>query len=190
MSDPEAYQPKEEDIHWYAIHTKAKSEHIATAHLKLLDPEMQVFCPRIRFQKKTKRGKVWFVEAMFPGYTFARFDLGEWLRGVNATTAVLGVVRFGTEYPFVPDEAVEEWRNTVDDQAIITVEEKLEEGDEIEIIEGPITGLKAIITKVMPGSERVSILMDMLGQTREVEISRDAISRKKDIRVASTPTEG
>ena len=53
MSDPAPYQPKEEDIHWYAIHTKAKSEHIATAHLKLLDPEMQVFCPRIRFQKKT-----------------------------------------------------------------------------------------------------------------------------------------
>ncbi len=185
MSDS-IYQKIDDEPHWYAIHTKPKSEHIATAHLKLLDPEIEVFCPRIRFQKKTRRGKVWFVEAMFPGYTFARVELGQWLRAVNATAAVLGVVRFGPHYPTVPDEAVTEWRNHLDDEAMVTVMEKLEEGDEVEIVEGPITGIKAIITKILPGQERVNILMDMLGQTREVQISRDAISRKKDIRVAST----
>ncbi len=175
----------EEDTHWYAIHTKPKSEHIATAHLKHLDAEMEVFCPRIRFQKKTRRGKIWFVEAMFPGYTFARIDLGQWLRAVNATAAVLGVVRFGPHYPPVPDEIVDEWRANVNAEAVITVEEKLAEGDEVEVVEGPAIGIRAVITKVLPGHERVNILMDMLGQTREVEVSRDAVSRKRDIRLDS-----
>lgn len=173
---------------WYCIHTKPKSEHIATAHLRQLDPEMGVFCPLIRFQKNTRRGKVWFQEALFPGYTFARFELGQWLRAVNATHAVLGVVRFGDSYPPVPASVIEEWIRTVDSDAVITLEEDLKEGDEIEVLEGPARGIKAVITKVMPGKERVSILMEMLGQFREVEVSTDAISRKVDIRVGSKKT--
>ena len=99
--------PTDNTPHWYCIQTRPKSEHIATAHLKLLE-DVEVFCPRIRFQKNTKRGKVWFNEALFPGYTFVKLDLGIWLRAVNTTNAVLGVVRFGNNFPPVPDAIVEE----------------------------------------------------------------------------------
>ena len=181
-------ESEEPDPQWYCIHTRPKSEHIATAHLKLLGDDISVFCPRIRFRRNTKRGKVWFVEALFPGYTFARFDLRTWLRAVNATNAVLGVVRFGTEYPPVPEGVVSQWSDTVDAEAVVTLNEELSPGDEVEIVDGPMRGIETVITRVLPGQQRVNILMEMLGQAREIEVPRDAISRKGNIRVTSTAT--
>lgn len=177
--------PEEPDPRWYCVHTKPKSEHIATRHLKILAEEIEVFCPRIRFQKNTTRGKVWFNEALFPGYTLAKFDLRTWLRAVNATAAVLGVVRFGEKYPPVPDEVVEEWMSSVDSEALITIEPDLKPGDEIEIVSGPMRGMQTVITRVMPGHERVNILMEMLGESREIEVARDVINRKGNVRAGA-----
>ncbi len=168
-------------FHWYCIHTRSKSEHIASAHLKLLD-DVEVFCPRVRYQKNTKRGKVWFNEALFPGYTFARLNLGSHLRAVNATNAVLGVVSFGDNHPPVPDAIIEEWRSYVNDDALITIEDDLQAGDEIEVIDGPAVGIETVVTKVLPGKERVRILMEMLGQPLEIEVPREAVNRKGDVR--------
>lgn len=171
---------------WYCVHTKSKCEHIAAALLVQLSPEVEVFSPRLRYQKKTVRGKIWFTEALFPGYVFARFSLGEWLRAVNHTSSVLKVVHFGGRHPAVPDEAIQLWRARVDDGAVITVREQLEEGDEVEIVEGPLRGLKTVITKLLPARERVKILMDMLGGEREVELTVDIIRRAdRNIRTAA-----
>ncbi|HXO97259.1 MAG TPA: transcription termination/antitermination NusG family protein, partial [Chthoniobacterales bacterium] len=56
---------------WYCLRAQPKREHIAAAHLRILQG-VTVFCPRIRFQRATQRGLVWVTEAMFPGYLFAR----------------------------------------------------------------------------------------------------------------------
>lgn len=172
---------------WYCIHTRPKGEHIAAAHLRLLE-EVEVFCPRLRYQKNTRRGDVWFVEALFPGYTFARFNLDNSLRAVNATNAVLGVVSFGNNYPPVPDSIIEDWRLSVDDQALITIEDELKAGDEIEVVEGPASGIQTVITKILPGKERVRILMEMLGQPLEIEVARNAVSRKGGVRKSKPVT--
>ena len=169
--------PETETPSWYCVHTKSKSEHIAAAHLIQLSEELEVFSPRLRYLKKTTRGKIWFTEALFPGYVFARFSLTAWLRAVNYTNAVLKVVSFGGQHPSVPNEIIEIWRAKVDDDAVITVHEQLEEGDEIEIVEGPFRGLKTIITKVLPAKERVKILLEMLGKEREIELGVDTIRR-------------
>ncbi len=61
---------------WYCVRSQNKHEHIAAAHLRMLDG-VTVFCPRIRFKRTTRRGVVWVTEGMFPGYLFARFRLSE-----------------------------------------------------------------------------------------------------------------
>ncbi len=173
-------------LRWYCVHTKPKSEHIAAANIARLDG-VEVFCPRIRFQKNTTRGKVWFTEALFPGYVFARFDIGVNLRAVNGTHAVLRVVRFGADsYPSVPDDLIEEWQRSVDDQKLITIQEQFKPGDEVEIVEGPMRGIRTIITQVFPAQERVRILLELLGEVREVQVSLDAVSKKENIRLASS----
>jgi len=39
----------------------------------------------LRFRKLTQRGPVWFVEAMFPGYLFARFNYPTQRRAVESS---------------------------------------------------------------------------------------------------------
>src|SRR5260370_33331325 len=58
---------------WFCLRAQPKREHIAAACLRQTC-EVEVFCPRLRFRQLTSRGPVWFIEAMFPGYLFARFD--------------------------------------------------------------------------------------------------------------------
>ena len=72
---------------WYCVKTQTKREHIAAEHLRTLE-EVEVFCPRLRYRKATRRGKIWWVEALFPGYLLARFDLVANERAVTYTQGV------------------------------------------------------------------------------------------------------
>lgn len=175
-----------ENLQWYCVRTKTKSEHLAAAHIKRFG-DLEVFCPRIRFQRPTSRGRVWFVEALFPGYVFARFDLGESLRAVSAAPAVIGLIKFGDFFPSVPYQMVEEFRREFDDSEIRIITEDLMAGDEAVIMEGAFKGLSVVVTRLLPARDRVRILLDCLGELREVDASRDSLLRPSDIRDRAIP---
>ena len=166
---------------WYCLRAKPKSEHVAAAHLGRI-PGIESFCPRIRFEKVTRRGKVWFVEALFPGYLFARFDLPENLRRVQATASVLEVVHFRDDYPALSSAVVESLRTEIGGEEPKIVEAGLREGDDVLITDGAMTGLQALVTRVLPGNERIRILLNWLGQEREAEIARSSLARPGDVR--------
>ena len=79
---------------WFCLRAQPKREHIAGLCLRQFS-EVEVFCPRVRIRKQTNRGPVWFVEAMFPGYLFARFDYPTLHRRVRQGPGVSGFVQFG-----------------------------------------------------------------------------------------------
>src|SRR6476620_9530729 len=95
-------------LEWFCVRSKPKSEHIAARHLE--EAGIDVFLPRIRFQRLTRRGKVWFTEALFPGYFFCRFDWARSFRNVCATNGVTTIVHFGENWPRIPGDAIEELR--------------------------------------------------------------------------------
>lgn len=176
-SNQSAEAPKEEvPLEWYCVRSRTKSEHIAAAHLKT-NLGLQVFCPRIRFLKPTVRGKVWFVEALFPGYFFARFDRETHFRAVNASAGVIGLVNFGESCPSIPDRLVIELMDAFDETEVREVADELVAGEEATIIEGPFQGISAVVSRIMPRDERVRILLDCLGELREVETSKDSLVR-------------
>jgi len=178
-ADPDA--EIEREPHWYCVRAKPKAEHLAAAHLRQLE-EITVFCPRIRYQKATKRGKVRFVEALFPGYLFAKFDMRLQMRAVQSQPSVSGLLHFGDYYPRISAQQIAEMRSEFDDDEVREIEAKLEEGDEVEIVGGALKGLTVMISRLLPGKERVRILMEWLGEEREAEVSIDAIARKGNIR--------
>lgn len=172
------------DEAWYCVRARTKAEHLAAANLRGYANLDEVFCPRIRFEKPTRRGKVWFVEALFPGYLFARFDLARDLRAVRAATGVTGVLNFADRYPSLETSFIDELRAEFpeDGAGIRVISQELASGDEVVLASGAMAGLRTIVTRVMPGQERVRILLDWLGQEREAEISRRDIYRPGDIR--------
>src|SRR5260370_42339360 len=78
----------------FCVRTQPKHEHIAAAHLRN-EGGIEVYLPRIRFKRSTRQGPVWFTEALFPNYLFARFALKAALRLVQHARGGPGVGHFG-----------------------------------------------------------------------------------------------
>lgn len=155
---------------WYCVHTKPKSEHLAVAALRLLDGEIETFCPRIRFQRAMPRGKVWFTEALFPSYMFARFDLATWMRGVKHANHVIGIVGFGGKPVPVMEKVITDLKTEMCGQELREVQYGVKVGDTVEVAEGPMRGLKGIVESLASGEERVRILLEFLGRENLVEV--------------------
>src|SRR6266481_733063 len=89
---------------WFCLRSQPKREHIAAACLRRHIAAEEVFCPRVCFRKRTNRGLVWFVESMFPGYLFARFDYATFHRRIRLGPGVSGFVQFGDRLGLLPDQ--------------------------------------------------------------------------------------
>jgi len=163
--------------HWYCVRSKPKKERMAAGGLESLHG-LEVFCPQIRFQRKTVRGPVWFQEAMFPGYLFARFDLFEMKRAVAYSPGVLNIPMFDNLFVPVPDAVIESLRKDLDAESLIDAVAPLEVGEETTILEGSMRGLKVKVIKLMPAQERVAVLMQMLGTLVEAVLPVDALEHR------------
>jgi len=163
---------------WYCVRTQPKREHIAAGQLALLEG-VEVFAPRIRFKRRTPRGKVWFEESLFPGYIFAQFGFFEMSRIVSSAVGVRGLVRFAGECATVPESMIEMLREEMASAKTIVIPDEplVKAGDEAVVSEGALMGLQAVITQVMPGGERVKILLDMMGTAVEAVVPLDTLEK-------------
>lgn len=158
---------------WYCVRTQVKREHIAAAHLRELEG-VEVYCPILRYRKATRRGKVWWQEALFPGYLLARFHLETKNRAVTHAHGVSGLVRFGDVAPRVPDSFVtalrEEMTHRDAEGEVLTLPPALVEGEEVEVANGPLQGLRGTVVEILPGRDRVRVLLEFLGSTQKVDL--------------------
>lgn len=158
---------------WFCLKSQPKHEHIAAAHLRQ-NSAVEVFLPRIRFKRATRQGTAWATEALFPGYLFARFDWQTSLRLVQHSRGVRGVVHFGERWPAIPDEIIRELQQTIGATGLRIIPEEFNPGDEVKITEGAMRGLRAVVAhrKVLPGRERIAVLMEFLGRQTMIELPR------------------
>ena len=159
---------------WICVRTMHKSEHIAAATLRQQEG-VEVFCPRLRFKKKTKRGVVWFTEAMFPCYIFVNCSIEGSMSNIRYARGVIGLVDFAGEVPVIPDEQIDELREVIGQEEVCEIDHSVETGSEVEVAEGPLMGIKAVVTRVLPAKDRVRLLLEFLGQEREVEVPLSSV---------------
>ena len=177
MLKPDAAVP-ELAVAWFCLRSQPKHEHIAASHLRQME-EIEVFNPRIRFARATRQGPVWVTEALFPNYLFARFDWRTSLSRVHYAPGVSGVVHFGTRWPTVPDEVLDELRIMLGKDDIHVVSAALAPGDKVNIAGGMFHGLQAVVTQAMPGRQRVMVLMDFLGRQTTVEVALKSVIKQQ-----------
>jgi transcriptional antiterminator RfaH len=162
---------------WYCLRSQPKHEHIAAAHLRILEG-VTVFCPRIRFKRASRQGVVWVTEAMFPGYLFASFELAEMHRQVRYAHGVSGIVRFADRYPTIEEGALAQLQDHTGGEEIKELRYDLSQGDQVKIVGGAFVGLQAVVTQVLPAKERVKVLMDFLGRQTEAEVNYSTVLRQ------------
>ena len=154
---------------WFCLKAEPKREHLAATGLRRRF-EIECLSPRLRFRKLTQRGPVWFVEAMFPGYLFAKFVYSTQHRAVESSHGVRGIVRFGERLATLPEETVMALQSKAGAEEVVTIDSSLKIGQPVHIIEGPFQGLEVVVTQVLPAKERVRVLLDFLGRSLEMEV--------------------
>ncbi len=173
---------------WYCLCTLPKKETIAAQNLRS-SIGCPVFAPRIVYRKKTKRGLQLFNEALFPGYLFAQCNLVEHYRYILSLTGIRQVVHYGEVIPVLSDSVISALRNSVGGEIHQIQDLPLEPGSEVRIIEGPLQDLTAVVKTLLPGRERVRLLLEFLGQQQEIEIAARSVYRiRKDTSSAALPT--
>ena len=154
---------------WFCLRAEAKREHLAATTLRRRFG-IECLSPRLRFRKLTRRGPVWFVEAMFPGYVFAKFAYSTLHRAVASSHGVRGILRFGNRLATVPENAVMALQAKGGAEEIVTVDLSLKIGQPVQFIEGPFEGLEVVITQLLPARERIRVLLEFLGRSMEMEV--------------------
>jgi len=173
------------DAAWFCIRTHLKREHIAEGHLRKM-PGVDVFNPRLRLLRSTRRGRRWFTESLFPNYIFARFVLESMLEKIRYTPAVKVVLQFGDRIAEIPEPVIEELRQGVDELSSTVLTDAPVEGEEVEIATGAFLGTKGVVTQVLPGRQRAKILLDVMGRAVPAELSLEIVlfNRRNAARLA------
>ena len=149
--------------------------------------DVEAFLPRVRFKRPTRQGLAWVTEALFPNYLFARFDWHNSLRQVQAARGVSGVVHFGTRWPVIDAGVIADLQQAVGTEELRTIPTTLQPGDAVEIAEGAMRGLSAVVTRVIPSRERVAVLMEFLGRQTTIEVPVNLIVKEGDVRSRAFP---
>ena len=160
---------------WYVIQTKPKKEEEATSYLstkgvEIFSPLMETFTTRnARITKELK--------SLFPGYIFGKFDLEQnyplvrWARGVKC---LLG---FGGYPTSISEEVVEIIRERTDARGIVRVKGDYRPNDVVRVKTGPLKDLLGIFERWVSDSERVRILLNLIGYQPSIELHYSMIEK-------------
>jgi transcriptional antiterminator RfaH len=163
-------------LRWYLIHTKPSGETLAESNLERQGYE--VYVPRVA-QPVRQSGR-WQerIGALFPRYLFLRLDEGRQPIGpVHSTVGVTAVVRFGSAYAIVPDQVIRDLRSRADPESGLHRLNRtplFTPGTAVKIAKGTFEGLEGVFQTAV-GSERVVVLLKLLGQSTSVRISVDLV---------------
>lgn len=163
-------------MNWFAIYTKARAEDLVTH--KLAEVGIETYVPKLRITKYIKKRYREVIEPLFPCYLFARFEPLTHLRMIRYTRGVRRVVgdKEGQPWP-VGEEIIDFIRSNEKDGYIRMWSDDAIEGDTVEIVEGPLKGLRGIFKQKLSGKERVMILLSAIEYQAKVVI--DKVSLRK-----------
>ena len=153
---------------WYVIQTKPKKEREAASYL--LTKGLEVFNPLTKAfsQRNGKIDKV--CKSLFPNYIFVKFDLDQSYNLVRWARGVRKVLGFG-EYPSpLSDEVIEMIKKRTDANGIVRKTCHFEPNDLIRIKSGPLRELLGIFDRWVADSDRVKILLNLIGYQPTIEL--------------------
>lgn len=162
---------------WRTVYCKPRQERRAEAHLE--NQGFEVFLPRIRKRIRLRGRTRVRVEPLFPRYLFIalRKFTDDWST-IRSTRGVIGLVRFGDQFPTVSGDFIEALRRRHGGNGAIDMSDacQFRENDQVEISDGALAGLRAVF-KAESGEQRVIVLLNMLNTTRTVEVPREHLRK-------------
>ncbi len=154
---------------WFVINTKPKKEF--QVEKLFTEGGIKIYNPKYMHENKIK--------VFFPGYAFIYFDFPAQYQLVRYTRGVKRVVgNKGSPTP-IPEEVIREIKSREIDGLIELYKygEEPEVGDEIEVMEGPLKGLRGIFKKELTAKERVLILLNYVTYQGQLIIEKEKLKK-------------
>jgi len=154
---------------WFVINTKPKKEF--QVEKLFTEGGIEVYNPKYMDENKIK--------AFFPGYGFVYFDFPAQYQLVKYTRGVKRVVGSREAPTTIPEEVICEIKSREIDGLIELYKygEEPEVGDEIEVMEGPLKGLRGMFKKELTAKERVIILLNYVTYQGQLIIEKEKLKK-------------
>jgi len=163
---------------WYALRSKPHKE--SFVYQQLLANNIEAYYPMLKVKPINPRSSS--IRSFFPGYMFVRLDLEnspmaitQWLPGT------IGLVQFDGIPGPVPDGFIVELKRrlkTLEEAGGMMLSE-LRQGDQVHIVSGAMEGYDAVFDARLNGTQRVQILLDIMGRWVRAEVDVNNLRKKK-----------
>ena len=164
---------------WIVVRSKPRSEKIAHAQLK--EKGIEAYLPLLKERRKWSDRKKWVEFPLFSSYLFVKIEIKNSIF-VLQTNGVSSLVKFGEEIAIVQDEVINAIRLAIDGGYQLAPAEYFIAGNAVEVIEGPMRGVKGIVVQ-LKGKDRLVIKIDAIQQALSIDIDTrfiKNIKRKSD----------
>ena len=159
---------------WHAVYVKSRAEKKAQTELQF--KEIETFLPLQRKLRQWSDRKKWVETPLISGYLFVRASRKEYDL-VLQSNYIVSYVRFEGKAAIIPDNQIDFLRLMLKQYGaeIEITREKLEPGQKIEVIAGPMIGLRGKLQKIK-GKNKVAVELEELGYSAMVEILAEDIA--------------
>ena len=151
---------------WFALRTRSRHEKLVRDRLEVHGIEPLLPTITRLSQWKDRRKEV--VVPLFSGYCFARFAWPDRL-AVQKTSGVVEIVGGGERPEPIPDEEIDALKTLMTSTLRYDAHPYLHEGMLVEVIRGPLKGLKGILTR-KGKKHRLILSVHLIRQATAVEI--------------------
>lgn len=154
---------------WFVLNTKPKKEF--QVERLFTEGGIKIYSPKYMHENKIKY--------FFPGYSFIYFDFPSQYQLVRYTRGVKRVVGDRKGPIPIPEVGIHEIKSREVNGLIELFKygEEPEVGDEIEVMEGPLKGLKGIFKEELSDKERVLILLNYVTYHGKLLVEKKKLKR-------------
>lgn len=181
-----------QDMHWYALQCISGREE-ALRH-RLTSDGVNVFVPQRKL--RIRRSGRWLdeVKPLFPGYIFFSSkkrvlynEILELVERINRSATlgrvvqVLGLLKeegsSGSDMviPVAPHE-IDFLLSLTGGEDVIPLSSYIKEGQGVRIIEGPLKGLEAMVTRVNHRKNRIKVALEMFGHNHSIDLGAQMVT--------------
>ncbi|HKK82570.1 MAG TPA: UpxY family transcription antiterminator [Prolixibacteraceae bacterium] len=161
--------------HWYAVYVKSRTE--KKVLLELVYQNIDAYLPLQKRLRKWSDRKKLVDFPLIPGYIFVYITRKDYDR-VLKVPGVVTYVRFEGTAAVIPDEQIEIIKRLLNqhEHKIEVSFKDFKTGDEIEIIAGPLMGVKGVLTQ-LKGRNKVAVQLEKLQIALTLEVPINEIKK-------------
>ncbi len=161
---------------WYVVQTRPRGEGKAVIHLARQG--FETYLPRYLKGRRHARRVDTVLAPLFPRYLFVAVDMAtqRW-RSISSTFGVTQLVCAGDDPAPIADDIINELRRREDEHGMVRLpaRPRFATGDRVRLLDGAFADCIGLF-EGMNDTERVSVLLDLLGRKVRVLLDADSVA--------------